>query len=106
MNMDYVEKFINEYFSPQVEEDMRGMKVVYKSKTSMDDGVVWFERAKTGWVKKPIKQNHFIIVDADMGGVLEHLNKYYNLTEEHYPHVRKVIIQMSIDVIDKYFTKE
>ena len=104
--MDDVEKFINEFFTPQVAEDKRGMKVVYKSKTSMDDGVVWFERAKKGWNKKPIRQNNFIIVDADMGGVLEHLNRYYNLSEENYPHVRKTIIQMSIDVIDKHFTKE
>src|SRR5210317_616462 len=104
--MDDVEKFINEFFTPQVAEDKRGMKVVYKSKTSMDDGVVWFERAKKGWNKKPIQQNNFIIVDADMGGVLEHLNKYYNLSEKDYPHVRKTIIEMSIDVIDKHFSKE
>jgi len=104
--MDYVEKFINDYFTPQVGEDKRGMKVVYKSKTSTDDGVVWFERAKTGWSRKPITQNHFIIVDADMGGVLEHLNRYYNLSEEEYPMVRRTIIDMSIDVINKHFTKE
>ena len=103
MNMLDVEKFINEYFTPRVEEDSRGMKVVYKSKTSTEDGVVWFERAKVGWLKKPIKQNHFIIVDANMDGPLDHLHKYYNLDEGKYNEVRRTIINMSIEIINEYF---
>jgi len=105
MNMDYVEKFIRDNFTPIVSEDKNGMKVIFRSKNSTDDGIVWFERAKVGWIKKPIKQNHYIITNASMEGVLDHLHKYYNLDEGKYNEVRQQIIHMSISIIEDYFSE-
>lgn len=103
--MDYVEKFIRDNFTPIISEDKNGMKVIFRSKNSTDDGIVWFERAKVGWIKKPIKQNHYIITNAYMDGVLDHLHKYYNLDEGKYNEVRQQIIHMSISIIEDHFSQ-
>lgn len=101
--MDYVNKLMDKHFTPMVTEDKRGIKVIFKCDIPIEDGVVWFERAKTGWLKKPIKQNHFIIVDAEMSGLLSFLNSYYNLNEDNYGEVRRMIIDRSIQVVNDYF---
>lgn len=103
--MNDVDKLINEYYTPLVEEYDGGVRVLYRGNTSTD-GIIWFERAKTGWVKKPIKQNHFIIVDADMTGVLDNISKYHNISEEDYQVIRTSIINRSIKVVNEYFNTD
>ena len=50
-----------------------------------------------------MSKRQFVIVDADMTDVLQFLNKYYNLTEEDYHHVRSTIVNMSIECVEKFF---
>jgi len=101
IHMDEIKKFLMENFIPTVEEDKNGMKVVFRAE--MTEGTIWFERAKRGWSRKPISTSTYIIVDADMVHLLDLLNKYFNLTEDHYNDVRKFFINMGMDVIDEYF---
>jgi hypothetical protein len=42
-------------------------------------------------------------VDADMSDVLSFLNTYYNLTEEDYSKVRKIIVEMGVNHVEKFF---
>ena len=100
MGMEQIEKFLQDKFTPTVEEDKDGMKVVFKS--NITEGTIWFERAKRGWNKKPLSTNTYIIVDADMSHMLEFLNRYYNLTEENYHDVRKLLIDMGMDVMEQH----
>jgi len=103
--MDAVEKFLKEQFTPKVVEDKMGIKCLFQHKNKLvEDGVVFFEFAKKTWSKKPIMSNRkFIIVDADMSDVLTFLNSYYNLTEEDYSRVRKIIIDMGVEHIEKFY---
>lgn len=103
--MEGVDKFLKEYFSAQVEEDSKGIKVVFVPKKDLvSPSIIWFTRAKRGWMRKPIVQNNYIIVDADTEGVLTFVNKYYGITEEDLPKVRMAIVNMAMEVIDNYFS--
>jgi hypothetical protein len=42
-------------------------------------------------------------VDADMTDVLTFLNSYYNLSEEDFSTVRKVIIDMGVEHIERFY---
>jgi hypothetical protein len=103
--MEGVEKFLKEQFIPKVVEDKQGIKCLFQHKDKLvEDGVVFFEFAKKKWSKKPIMSNRqFVIVDADMTDVLTFLNSYYNLTEDDFSKVRKVIIDMGVEQVDKFF---
>ena len=103
--MEGVEKFLKEQFIPTVVEDKQGIKCLFQHKDKLvEDGVVFFEFAKKKWSKKPIMSNRqFVIVDADMTDVLTFLNSYYNLTEDDFSKVRKVIIDMGVEQVDKFF---
>jgi hypothetical protein len=92
--------------SPKLSQKIRmGIKCLFKHNEGIiDDGVVFFEFAKTTWSKKPImSKTKFVIVDADMSDVLQFLNKYYNLSEEDYHQVRSTIVNMSIKSVEKFF---
>ena len=66
--------------------------------------MVYFEFAKKQWTKKPIvPKRQYIIVDADMRDLLDFLNKYFNLEEENYHDVRKIIVDMAIESLDKFY---
>lgn len=106
--MEGVEKFLKEEFIPKVVEDKQGIKCLFKHKNNLvDDGVVFFEFAKKSWSKKPLMSNRqFVIVDADMSDVLQFLNSYYNLTEEDYSRVRKIIVDMGVSHVEKFFGGE
>lgn len=103
--MDPIEKFLKEQFIPKVVEDKMGIKCLFQHKDKLvEDGVVFFEFAKKKWSKKPIMSNRqFIIVDADMTDVLTFLNSYYNLSEEDFSTVRKTIIDMGVEHIEKFY---
>jgi hypothetical protein len=106
--MEGVEKFLKEQFIPKVVEDKQGIKCLFQHKDKLvEDGVVFFEFAKKSWSKKPImNKKQFVIVDADMTDVLTFLNTYYNLSEDDFPNVRKVIIDMAMTHLDKFFGGE
>lgn len=98
--MEEIREFIEESFTPRVEEDMNGIKVVFTS--TVGDGIIWFEPAKRGWSKKPLSTNQYIIVDADLTHLLTFLNRYYQINEEHYHDIRRVFIDMGMDIMDKH----
>ena len=63
--MEEIREFIEESFTPRVEEDMNGIKVVFTS--TVGDGIIWFEPAKRGWSKKPLSTNQYIINTLSKG---------------------------------------
>jgi len=100
IDMDKIREFIEENFTPRVNEDSRGMKVIFDGQ--LGEGVIWFERAKRGWSKKPISTNSYIIVDADLTHILTFLSRYYQINEDHYQEIRRMFIEMGMDIMDKH----
>ena len=103
--MDEYVDFLKENYTFKVDEDKRGMKVVFTSKDSLtEDGIIWFEPAKRGWSKKPLQQrNTYIIVDAYFVHIFEFLRRYFNL-EDQLTQVRGALIQLSMEIMDDYFS--
>lgn len=101
---DEIERFIDDNFKPRVEDNGDNVTIVYEGKVGgIDNGIVWMETAKKGWSTKPIQsKNKYIIVDADLSGVLEFLNRYYGLEEEDYGLVRRILIEHAMDSLEEY----
>ena len=103
--MTDIEKFLDREFIQVVTEDMTGIKCLFRHKESIiEDGVVYFEKAKKSWTKKPImNKRQYVIVDANMTDVLEFLNKYFNISEKDYPTIRNYITNKSIEKVEDFF---
>ena len=50
-----------------------------------------------------MNKKQYVIVDADMRDLLEFLSKYFNLSEENFMGVRKILIDMAMDALDKFY---
>ena len=103
--MKGIEEFIRENYTPMVNESKLGISCLFKHRSDLiDESVVYFEFAKKQWSKKPIMSNRqYVIVDADTRDLIDFLNNYYNLTEENYNDVRRIIVDMAIETLDKYY---
>ena len=103
--MDPIEKFIRDNYTPTITESKLGMSCIFKHKEGLtEDSVIFFEFAKKGWTKKPIiNKRQYVIVDADTRELLDFLSKYFNLNEENYNEVRKIIINMGINAMDSFY---
>jgi len=103
--MSDIEKFLDKEFTQVITEDKMGIKCLFRHKKGLiDDGVVFFEKAKKSWSKKPImSKRQFVIVDANMTDVLTFLSQYYNITEDDYPTIRNYIIKRSIEKVEDFF---
>ncbi len=103
--MTPIEKFIKKNYTPTITESKLGLSCLFKHKEGLtEDSVVYCEFAKSQWTKKPIISNRkYVIVDADMRDLLEFLNKYFNLEEENYHDVRRIIVDMAIESLDRFY---
>ena len=103
--MDPIEKFIKDNYTPTITESKLGMSCIFKHKEGLtEDSVIFFEFSKKGWSKKPIvNKRHYVIVDADTKDLIDFLSNYYNLNEENYNEVRRIIINMGIESLDTFF---
>ena len=106
--MDPIDKFIRENYIPTVTETKMGISCLFKHKEGLtEDSVVFFAFAKKQWSKKPImNKRQYVIVDADTRDLIQFLSNYYNLDEQSYGGVRKIIVDMSIEALDKFYGEE
>ena len=103
--MDPIEKFIRDNYTPTITESKLGMTCIFKHKEGLtEDSVIFFEFSKKGWSKKPIiNKRQYVIVDADTKDLIDFLSNYYNLNEENFNEVRRIIINMGIESLDTFF---
>ena len=103
--MDPIEKFIRDNYTPMITESKLGVTCLFKHKEGLtEDSVIFFEFAKKGWSKKPItNKRQYVIVDADTKDLIDFLSNYYNLNEENFNEVRKIIINMGIESLDTFY---
>ena len=103
--MILIKKFIIDNYSPTITESKLGLSCIFKHKDGLtDDSVVFFEFAKKGWSKKPImSKRQYVIVDADTRELIDFLSKYFNLNEEDYNGLRKILVDISIETLDTFY---
>ena len=68
------------------------------------DCIIWFERAKRGWSKKPVgNTNQYIIVDGYLLPLFEFFSKYMGMEEDKQEELRRQLIYYCMDIMDNYF---
>ncbi len=50
-----------------------------------------------------MNKRQYVIVDADTRELIDFLSKYFNLTEEDYNGLRKILIDISIESLDSFY---
>jgi hypothetical protein len=99
--MEQIEKFIKESYSPSIGETSKGITCTLKHNDSLTDNVIiYFEFTDKKLSKK---EDKYLIVDTNITDLLEFLSKYYNITEDNHNKVRKIIINMGIESLDKFY---
>jgi hypothetical protein len=103
--MDPIEKFIRNNYTPMIVENKLGLSCLFKHKEGLtENSIVFFERPKKGWSKKPIVSNQqFLITDADTTELIDFLSKYYNLDESNYSEVKRIITLMASEAIHSHY---
>ena len=103
--MEQIEKFLKDNYTPTITESKLGLSCIFKHKDGLtEDSAVFFEFSKKGWSKKPImNKRQYVIVDADTRELIDFLSKYFNLTEEDYNGLRKILIDISIESLDSFY---
>lgn len=103
--MTPIEKFIRENYSPTITENKDGLQCIFKHKEGItEDSIVYFEFAKKKWERKPVISNRqYVIVDAHTNDLLSFLHTFYNLDEEDYHQVRKIIVEMAMSALDNFY---
>lgn len=93
------------YFTPQVEENSNGiiLKFVPNRGNVLPEALVWFHKGKTGFNKKPLSQNVWVMVDCDLKPLHDVLHKYFHLSEGDYNITRSTLSSMAYDYITEYF---
>jgi hypothetical protein len=103
--MDTIEKFIRDNYTPTITENKLGISCLFKHKRGLiEDSVIYFERPKKGWSKKPIISNQqFLITDADTHDLIDFLSKYYNLDESNFMEVKRIITLIATETIHSHY---
>ena len=101
--MEHIEKFIKENYSPSIGETNKGITCTLKHNDGLtDDVIIYFEFTDKKLSKKGDK---YIIVDTNVDDLLQFLSNYFNITEEEHPTVKKIIVNVGIDSLDKFYSK-
>lgn len=96
---------VRKYFTPQVDESSNGiiLRFIPNRGNVLPEALVWFHRGKTGYNKKPISQNVWVMVDCDLKPLHEILHKYFHLSEGDYHITRSTLSSMAYEYITEYF---
>jgi hypothetical protein len=96
---------VRKYFTPQVDESSNGiiLRFIPNRGNILPEALVWFHRGKTGYNKKPISQNVWVMVDCDLKPLHEILHKYFHLSEGDYHITRSTLSSMAYEYITEYF---
>jgi hypothetical protein len=96
---------VHKYFTPQIEESSKGivLKFVPNRGNVLPDAIVWFEKGKVGFNRKPISQNVWMMVDCDLKPLHEILHKFFHLNEGDYDITRSTLSNMAYEIVTNHF---
>ena len=95
---------VRKYFTPQVEESSKGivLKFVPNRGNSLPEALVWFHKGKTGFNKKPLSQNVWMMVDCDLKPLHELLHKHFHLSEGDFNVTRTTLSSIAYETISEW----
>ena len=104
LTADNIRLIVPKYFTPQVEESSKGivLKFVPNRGNNLPEALVWFHKGKTGFNKKPLSQNVWMMVDCDLKPLHELLHKHFHLSEGDFNVTRTTLSSMAYETISEW----
>jgi hypothetical protein len=101
---DNIRLIVLKYFTPKVEESSNGiiLRYVPNKGTILPEALIWFHRGKTGFSRKPLSQNIWMMVDCDLKPLHEVLHKYFHLNEGDFNITRTTLSTMAYETINEW----
>jgi hypothetical protein len=101
---DNIRLIVRKYFTPQVEESSKGiiLRFVPNRGNSLPEALVWFHKGKTGFNKKPLSQNVWMMVDCDLKPLHELLHKHFHLSEGDFNVTRTTLSSIAYETISEW----
>jgi hypothetical protein len=95
---------VRKYFTPQVDENSNGiiLRFVPNRGNSLPEAIVWFHKGKTGFNKKPLSQNVWMMVDCDLKPLHELLHKHFHLSEGDFNVTRTTLSSIAYETISEW----
>lgn len=95
---------VQKYYTPQVDESSKGiiLRFVPNRGNSLPEALVWFHKGKTGFNKKPLSQNVWMMVDCDLKPLHELLHKHFHLSEGDFNVTRTTLSSMAYETISEW----
>ena len=95
---------MGKYFTPTIEESSKGIVLRYVPNFNGPEAIVWFDKAKRGYSRKPISRNEFVMVDCDLRPLHDLLHKHFHLNEGDFNITRTTLSLLSYDIIREHFS--
>jgi hypothetical protein len=101
---DNIRLIVRKYFTPQVDENSNGiiLRFVPNRGNSLPEAIVWFHKGKTGFNKKPLSQNVWMMVDCDLKPLHELLHKHFHLNEGDFNITRTTLSSIAYETISEW----
>jgi hypothetical protein len=101
---DNIRLIVRKYFTPQVDENSNGiiLRFVPNRGNVLPEAIVWFHKGKTGFNKKPLSQNVWMMVDCDLKPLHELLHKHFHLNEGDFNVTRTTLSSMAYEAISEW----
>jgi len=95
---------VQKYYTPQVDESSKGiiLRFVPNRGNSLPEAIVWFHKGKTGFNKKPLSQNVWMMVDCDLRPLHELLHKHFHLSEGDFNITRTTLSSIAYETISEW----
>jgi len=95
---------VQKYYTPQVDESSKGiiLRFVPNRGNVLPEALVWFEKGKVGFNRKPISQNVWMMVDCDLRPLHELLHKHFHLNEGDFNITRTTLSSMAYETISEW----
>jgi len=101
---DNIRLIVRKYFTPTIDESSNGiiLRFVPNRGNVLPEAIVWFHKGKTGFNRKPISQNIWVMVDCDLKSLHEILHKYFHLSEGDFNVTRTTLSSMAYETISEW----
>ena len=95
---------VQNYYTPQVDESSKGIILRFVSNRGnvLPEAIVWFEKGKVGFNRKPISQNVWMMVDCDLRPLHELLHKHFHLNEGDFNITRTTLSSIAYETISEW----
>jgi hypothetical protein len=95
---------VRKYYTPQVDESSKGiiLRFVPNRGNVLPEALVWFEKGKVGFNRKPISQNVWMMVDCDLRPLHELLHKHFHLNEGDFNITRTTLSSIAYETISEW----